>query len=255
MTIFDRFSLEGHVGVVTGAGRGIGEGIARDFARAGAKVVVAARRTNEIDDVVKKIQDEGGEAIAVTTDVTDDAALDALAKAAVDTFGKLTIWVNNAGGSTYRGPVRNLTREEWDRTIALNLTSIFTGCMAAARYMEKGSIINITSGAGSGPVPGSAHYGAAKAGTNSLTWTLSAELAPDIRVNAVAPGAIPTEVMLTALGKDESQLDDILKEWNIPLGRLGTPEDIGSACVYLASDAASWISGEIIRVGGGAKPR
>lgn len=255
MSIFDRFSLEGHVAVVTGAGRGIGEGIARDFARAGSKVIVAARRTNEIEAVAEAIRAEGGEAHAMTTDVTDDDALDALGKAAIDHFGKLTIWVNNAGGSTYRGPVQGLTREEWDKTIALNLTSVFTGSMAAARYMEKGSIINITSGAGTGPVPGSAHYGAAKAGTNSLTWTLSAELAPNIRVNAVAPGAIPTEVMLTALGKDETQLDEILEEWNIPLGRLGTPEDISSACIYLASDAASWMSGEIIRVGGGAKPR
>jgi NAD(P)-dependent dehydrogenase (short-subunit alcohol dehydrogenase family) len=84
---------------------------------------------------------------------------------------------------------------------------------------------------------------------------LSAELAPDIRVNAVAPGAIPTEVMMKAIGKDENQLDEILDEWNIPLGRLGTPQDIGAACLYLASDAASWVSGEILRVGGGAKAR
>ena len=148
-----------------------------------------------------------------------------------------------------------MPREEWDRTIALNLTSIYVGCVTAARNMEKGSIINITSGAGTGPVPGSAHYGAAKAGTNSLTWTFAAEFAPNIRVNAVAPGAIPTEVMLKALGKDESQLDEILKEWNIPLGRLGRPDDISSACIYLSSDAASWVSGEILRVGGGARPR
>ncbi|MFT4657507.1 MAG: NAD(P)-dependent dehydrogenase (short-subunit alcohol dehydrogenase family), partial [Ilumatobacter sp.] len=189
------------------------------------------------------------------TDVTDDDAVEALAQAAVDEFGSLTDWVNNAGGSPMRMPLKDLPREEWDRTIALNLTSVYVGSMVAARHIERGSIINISSGAGTGPVPGSAHYGAAKAATNSLTWTLSAELAPNIRVNAVAPGAIPTEVMLKAVGKTEDQLDDLLEEWNIPLGRLGTPQDIGAACVYLASDAASWMSGEILRVGGGAKPR
>ena len=250
-----RFELVNHVAVVTGAGRGIGEGIATDFAKAGASVIVAARRTEEIENVAANIRANGGKAIAVTTDVTDSEALDSLAQQAIEAFGKLTIWVNNAGGSPLRMPLKELPREEWDRTIALNLTAVYVGSITAARYMERGSIINITSGAGSGPVPGSAHYGAAKAGTNSLTWTLSAEFAPDIRVNAVAPGAIPTEVMLKALNKNENQLDEILDEWKIPLGRLGTPQDISSACIYLASDAASWVSGEILRVAGGAKPR
>ncbi len=249
------FDLTGHVAVITGGGRGIGEGIAKAFAESGAAVVVAARRTNEIEQVAADIREAGGRAIAVTTDVTDDDAVDALARAAVDEFGSLTVWVNNAGGSPMRMPLKDLPREEWDRTIALNLTAVYVGSMTAARYIERGSIINISSGAGTGPVPGSAHYGAAKAATNSLTWTLSAELAPNIRVNGVAPGAIPTEVMLTAVGKTEDQLDQLLDEWNIPLGRLGTPQDIGAACVYLASDAASWMSGEILRVGGGAKPR
>jgi len=249
------FDLSGHVAVVTGGGRGIGEGIAIAFAESGAAVVVAARRSEEIERVAANIREAGGRAIAVTTDVTDDAAVEALAQAAVDEFGSLTIWVNNAGGSPMRMPLSELPREEWDRTIALNLTSVYVGSMVAAKHIERGSIINISSGAGTGPVPGSAHYGAAKAATNSLTWTLSAELAPNIRVNAVAPGAIPTEVMLTAVGKSEDQLDELLDEWNIPLGRLGTPQDIGAACVFLASDAASWMSGEILRVGGGAKPR
>lgn len=249
------FDLTGEVAVVTGGGRGIGEGIAVAFAEAGAAVVLAARRTEEIDRVAAEIVDAGGRAIAVTTDVTDDDALDALARAAVAEFGKLTIWVNNAGGSPLKVPATELPREEWDRTLALNVTAVYVGCLTAKRYMDTGSIINITSGAGSGPVPGSVHYGAAKAGTNSITWTLSAEFAPDIRVNAVAPGAIPTEVMLRAIGHDESELDEVLAKWNIPMGRLGTPQDIGAACLYLASDASSWVTGEILRVGGGAKPR
>mgnify|MGYP001276025924 FL=1 len=255
MSILDRYSLEGRVAVVTGAGRGIGQGIAEDFAKAGAKVVLAARRTEEIKGVEQRIREEGGTAIAITADVTKSSDLDKLGSTAINEFGKLTDWINNAGGSPLRMPAKELPREEWHKTIALNLTSIYEGCLTAERYMEKGSIINITSGAGTGPVPGSAHYGAAKAGTNSLTWTFAAEFAPNIRVNAVAPGAIPTEVMLKAIGKDETQLDSILEEWNIPLGRLGTPADISSACIYLSSDAASWISGEILRVGGGAKPR
>lgn len=253
--IADRFSLESQVAVITGAGRGIGEGIAKDFAAAGAAVVVAARRTEEIQAVARDINAAGGRAIAVTTDVTDEEALDALGQAAINEFGSLNHWVNNAGGSTARMPMMELPREEWRRTIELNLTAVYIGCMTAAKYIERGSIINISSGAGSGPVPGSGHYGAAKAGVNSITQTLSAELAPNIRVNAVAPGAIPTEVMLAALDKSWDQTDEILEEWKIPLGRLGTPQDIGSCCVYLASEAASWVSGEIVRVGGGAKPR
>ena len=194
--VLERFSLKNHVAVITGAGRGIGEGIAMDFARAGAKVALAARRTNEIEAVADRIIQAGGEAIAVTTDVTDPDALEALAVATKAAFGKLTIWVNNAGGSTMRQPMTTLPRDEWHRTIAVNLTSVYDGCMTAARHIDDGSIINISSGAGTGPVPGSGHYGAAKAGVNSLTWTLSAELAPRIRVNGVMPGAIPTEVML-----------------------------------------------------------
>ncbi|MEQ9450833.1 MAG: glucose 1-dehydrogenase [Pseudomonadales bacterium] len=253
--VLELFKLTGKTAVVTGGGRGIGEGIAVAFAEAGANVVVAARRTAEIEAVAERINASGGAAIAVTTDVTDEQALENLALAAIEAFGQLDIWVNNAGGSPMRMPAKDLPREEWYKTIELNLSAIYTGCLTAARHIKRGSIINITSGAGTGPVPGSAHYGAAKAGTNSLTWTFAAEFAPDIRVNAVAPGAIPTEVMLKAVGKTEDQLDELLAEWNIPLGRLGTPQDIGAACVYLASEAASWVSGEILRVGGGAKPR
>ena len=121
MKLQDRFDLTGQVAVVTGAGRGIGEGIALDFAEAGASVVLAARRTDEITAVADRINARGGNAIAVRTDVTDDDAVSALGQAAVDTFGSLTIWVNNAGGSTMRMPLTELPRQEWYETIRLNL--------------------------------------------------------------------------------------------------------------------------------------
>ncbi len=250
------FSLEGEVAVVTGGGRGIGEGIARTLAAAGAKVVIAARRTDEIEAVATSIRLAGGEAIAVTTDVTDGDAVEALALAAIRAFGKLTIWVNNAGGSPARLPMTELRRDDWDDCIALNLTAVWVGITTAARHMTTGSIINISSGAGSGPVPGSGHYGAAKAAVNSLTQTASAELAPRIRVNGIAPGAVPTEIFKTALGiRTEEDLAEAEARWNIPMQRFGTPLDMGAAVLFLCSPGASWITGEMLRVGGGAKPR
>ena len=152
------FTLAGDVAVITGGGRGIGEGIARTLAGAGAKVVVAARRADEIEAVAARIRADGGDAIAVVTDVTDDEAVDALARAAVEAFGRLSIWVNNAGGSPARLPMTELSRQQWDDCISLNLTAVWVGIVAAARHMDTGSIINISSGAGSGPVPGSGHY-------------------------------------------------------------------------------------------------
>jgi NAD(P)-dependent dehydrogenase (short-subunit alcohol dehydrogenase family) len=250
------FALRDDVAVVTGGGRGIGEGIARALAAAGAKVVVAARRTNEVEAVAAQIRADGGDAIGVATDVTDDDAVERLAQAAVATYGKLSIWVNNAGGSPARMPMTELSREQWDDCVALNQTAVWVGIRMAAKYMQTGSIINISSGAGSGPVPGSGHYGAAKAAVNSLTLTASAELAPRIRVNGIAPGAIPTEIFMKALGINND--DDLARteaQWNIPMGRFGTPLDIGAACVFLCSPGASWITGEMLRVGGGAKAR
>jgi NAD(P)-dependent dehydrogenase (short-subunit alcohol dehydrogenase family) len=247
--IVSLFDMSGQVAVVTGAGRGIGEGIATAFAEAGAAVVVAARRADEVERVAADIRRAGGRAIAVPTDVTDDEAVGALADAAVAEFGSLTCWVNNAGGSAVRRPLRQLDRAQWNDAIALNLTSVWVCCVAAAERMESGSIINISSRAGFVGVPGSGHYAASKAAVNSLTQTLSLELAPKIRVNGIAPGSVPTEIMMTALGLDDQSVQRLAD--NIPLQRLGTPTDIAAAALYLASEAGSWVTGQTLIISGG----
>jgi NAD(P)-dependent dehydrogenase (short-subunit alcohol dehydrogenase family) len=244
------FDLSGKSAVVTGGGQGIGEGIAKNLAAAGASVIVAARHVDRIERVASEINAAGGTAVALATDVTDAAAVEALADAAVAQFGGLHVWVNNAGGSPVRSSLTDLDDDEWEACLRLNLTAVWKGSVIAFERMESGTIINITSPAGEVAVPGSGHYGAAKAGVNSLTKTLSLEFAPNVRVNGIAPGYVPTEVMMTALDTDEQQLEN-MAEKRIPLKRLGTPDDMGSTAVYLASDAGSWVTGQTIKVAGG----
>ncbi len=250
MTAEELFDLSEDVAVVTGAGRGIGEGIAHVLASAGAAVVLAARRGDEVERVAEDIRKAGGRALACPTDVTDEAAVEALAQAAIDTFGRLSIWVNNAGGSPVQGKLAEISRADWDAAIELNLTSVWTCIKVAARHMETGSVINISSLAAHGPAPGSGHYGAAKAGMNSLTQTFGRELAPKIRVNGISPGAIPTEIMMQATGLTEETVHHLVKGARIAMGRLGTPEDIGAATLFLASKASSWITGQTLVVTG-----
>ena len=245
------FRLNGDVAVVTGAGRGIGEGIARVLAGAGASVVCAARRAEEIERVAAAINAEGGRAIAVATDVTRPDALNTLADRAVAAFGRLDIWVNNAGGSPLQKPLIELPVEEWDATLALNLSAIFHAVRAAMRHMaDGGRIVNISSIASEDVYQGSGHYSAAKAGVNMLTRTLAHELGPKVRVNAILPGFVPTEVMMAALNIGHNELPELQKSLNLPAGRLGRPEDLGAAVLYLCSPAAEWVTGQCIRVAG-----
>jgi NAD(P)-dependent dehydrogenase (short-subunit alcohol dehydrogenase family) len=246
------FGLSGEVAVVTGAGRGIGEGIAKVLAGAGASVVCAARRTEEIERVASEIVAANGKAIAVTTDVTDDAALRRTAEAARSEFGRLDIWVNNAGGSPLQVPLTQLPREEWDATLALNLTAIWTSSCIAAELMEDGGrILNISSLAAEQVIPGSGHYSAAKAGVNMLTRTFAKELGPRIRVNCIMPGAVPTEIMMKAMKLTEDDLPNLERMLQLPAGRLGTPQDLGAATLFLCSKASEWITGQCINVSGG----
>jgi NAD(P)-dependent dehydrogenase (short-subunit alcohol dehydrogenase family) len=251
-TIDELYSLEGDVAVVTGAGRGIGEGIAKVYAGAGAKVVCAARRTEEIERVAGEIRAAGGQAVAITTDVTDEAAVDALAKAAIAEFGSLDIWVNNAGGSPIQAPLTDLPRAEWDATVALNLTAIWVCTSVAAKHMgDGGRVVNISSLAAEMIIPGSGHYAAAKAGCNMLTKTFATELGPRIRVNGIMPGMVPTEIAMKALKLGDDDLPGLEKALRLPAGRLGTPTDLGAAALFLVSPGAAWITGQVIRVSGG----
>lgn len=248
----DLFTLDGDVAVVTGAGRGIGEGIAKVLATAGARVVCAARRVAEIERVAANIRAAGGRAIAVATDVTDDAAVEALAQSAIDEWGQLDIWVNNAGGSPIQAPLVDLDRDEWDRTLLLNLTAVWVCSTVAARAMgDGGRIVNISSRAATQTVVGSGHYAAAKAGVNSLTTTMAKELGPRIRVNCIMPGAVPTEIMMQALKLTDDDLPRVERALRLPAGRLGTPTDLGAAALFLCSPGASWVTGQVISIDGG----
>ena len=238
--------------VVTGSGRGIGRGIALALAEAGADVLLTARRSQELRAVGDEIKARGRRAVCHPGDLRGGIA-DELAERAVSELGRLDIWVNNAGGSDERSvqPLAETSDDTFRAFLELNLVAAFQGARAAARHMIEGSsIVNIASGAGMRAAPNTGSYGAAKAGMLNLTFTMAAELAPRrIRVNAISPGMIPTEAFFEVLHFTEDDLPALAAR--VPLGRLGTPEDIGAAAVYLASPASSWMTGQNLFISGG----
>ena len=247
------FDLTGKTAVVTGAGRGIGEGIATTLAEAGANVVCAARSTDQIENTATIINgsNAGGRAVSQKCDVSSAEDMQALAKRAVDEFGSLDIWVNNAGGSLVSAPLAELDPAEWDKTIAVNLSSIFYSVQAAVpHFTEKSAMVNISSLAGLEPFPGSAHYSAAKAGVNMMTKTLSMELGPKTRVNAIMPGFVPTETVKTALSMKDEDFGPLLEQLQLPAGRLGTPQDIAGLVLYLVAPVSEWMTGQAIALSG-----
>jgi NAD(P)-dependent dehydrogenase (short-subunit alcohol dehydrogenase family) len=183
--------------------------------------------------------------------VTDLAAVEHLADFALSEFGSLNMWVNNAGGSAIQAPLVDLDPAEWERTLLLNLTAVWHCTRVASQKMNEGRILNISSLAAEDVIPGSGHYSAAKAGVNMLTKTFAKELGPRIRVNCIMPGAVPTEIMMEALSLKEDDLPGLEKMLRLPAGRLGTPEDLGMAALYLLSKEAAWVTGQNIRVSGG----
>lgn len=256
MSILDAFRIDGQIAVVTGAGKGIGRAIAIALAEAGADVALGARTAADIEAVAAEIHALGRRAIAVPTDATSMDALEALAARAAAELGPVGIWVSNAGGIP-DGTPRYLTKtseESWDAQVDLNLKAVWMGAVVAAKAMGEagGVIINTSSRASFGGHVKNGPYAAAKAGVNSLTATLARELAPKIRVNAVAPGPIPTENFNDCMRiNDEAERETLRAMIGIPLQRFGREEDIAAAALYLASPASGWVTGQCLFVTGG----
>ena len=255
------FSLEGKVAVVTGAASGIGREAARVLALAGARIVAADVNPAGLEETGDIIRAGGGWFRGHQVDIADKPAVERLADAALAEAGALDIWINCAAISPLH-TILETDPEIAQRTVAINLQGTYWGCMAAGRVVAAnggGAIINISSAGGAKPVPNLAIYGMTKAAVNSLTWTAAAEFGPlGIRVNAIAPGWIETPAVALMYRDAEGRIDEALRAKvfadmaaSSPLGRVGHVSDIAYALVYLASPAASFVTGQVLRVNGG----
>lgn len=245
-----KLALENKVAVVTGGSRGIGRAIALELAERGAAVVVNYNKSPEAaEEVVKQIQAGGGKAAAFQADVSDFKQAEALIKFAIETFGDLSILVNNAG-ITRDQLIMMMPESDWDAVINTNLKSTFNCSKAAVKHMMRkrtGRIINMASVAGQMGNPGQTNYSASKGGQIAFTKALAREVAArNITVNAIAPGFVDTEI-LDAMTPET--LEAALKL--VPLGRKGQPEEIAFTAAFLASDGAAYITGQVIGVDGG----
>jgi 3-oxoacyl-[acyl-carrier protein] reductase len=246
--------LKDKVAIVTGSGRGIGEGIVMRFAEEGAKIVVNDVNEADAANVVNQVKAKGGQAVAVLGSVSDRATVQKMVDTAVKEFGTLDIIVNNAG-ITRDVMLHKMTDDQWNAVIDVNLTGVFYGIQCAARYMREkgyGKIVNISSTSALGNA-GQLNYSATKAGVIGMTKTAAKELgAKGVNVNAIAPGMIWTD-MMKSMPPDVIKQMDAMLPLIVPMNRKGSPQDIANLALFLASDESSFITGQVIFCDGGMK--
>jgi 3-oxoacyl-[acyl-carrier protein] reductase len=244
--------LTDRVAIVTGAARGIGRGIAMKFASEGCQVAVADIDVKEANATTSEIIGKGGQAIVIECNATIGKQVSEMVNQVIKKFKKIDILVNNAGGLPSTAPVEEMSEEEWDSVVALNLKSTFLACKYVVPHMKAnkyGKIINISSLGATSPPSSNIHYHSGKAGVLGMTVDLAVGLAAyHINVNAIIPGPIRTAFFGSRLN-DDAFFAELGK--TVPLGRVGTPEDIAGAALFLASELSSFITGEFINVTGG----
>ena len=248
--LLDRFRLDGKIAIISGAGKGIGAGIALAFAEVGADVVIAARTQSDLETVAEQVRALGRRAVVVAGDLGSREAMGRVVDRAVAEFGAIDVVINNVGGSP-PVPFMNLTEERFRHALDWNVTTAFNLSQLSLPFLlarEGSSIINIASAAGRFASRGFVAYSTAKAAMLQLTRTMAADLSPKVRVNAIAPGAIQTAALETVLGNEAIRTGLVN---GTPLKRIGTLDDVSLGAIYLASSAGSYLTGKVLEIDGG----